>query len=252
MGQLILWEAVLRNSREATPMAPLRLLQISGHAGSRRELVFVGKEVMRPSRSSLDSRGSFVLHCPAQKKAFMWIGAECPERFIHGAEKLCRQLKAFLAVEAISEERQGAESEGFWAALKDCPGPIGHVGAFDGLYQTPVPGRVYRFAVWDVVSGAIPGGASALRDEAKRQAWVSFESRNKIAVWVPGDGSGGVPFAVRQRDGKEDIVDPQNVVEFVGRSFINDVGLSEASVAFVQCTDSDPLVSIAVKSSTLS
>jgi hypothetical protein len=245
MGQLILWEAVLRHAREASQLAPVRLLQVVGHTGSRREPLYVGKEIPRPSRASLDCRGSFVLHCPAQRRAFVWLGSECLRRFVQGAERLCRQLSRRLWVESVSLERQGQESDAFWLALKDCPGPIGHVPANDRVYAQPVPGRVFRFPVWDVVAGGVPGGAAALRDEARRQAWVSYESRSRIVVWVPAG------FVVRGR-GVSDVSDLRLVVEHVGRCFVADVvGLSVDTAAIVPCSDSDPLVSIALKSAVL-
>ena len=115
IGQLFLWETVLRNSRDAPSSAPPRFLQVCGHSGSRRELVFVGKEISKQTRATLDSRGSFVIHCPAQRNAFMWIGLECSEKFIVGAQKLCQQLKDFLSVAAVSLETHGSETDGVWS-----------------------------------------------------------------------------------------------------------------------------------------
>ena len=190
MGQLLLWEALLRNSRSAVEGAPPRLLRVVTHPGSSHEVVMVGQEVAAVARASLDPRGSFVLHSPATRTVHVWLGSACTPQLAAGAAGLCELMRKYLWVETVLEERQGYESDAFWHTLRDHPGAVAPVAAYDRDYAARAPGLIYRFAAWDPVElrpapHQHPRAASAVREQGRRQVWVYYRAPGDVAVSVP-------------------------------------------------------------------
>ena len=174
MGQLLLWEAVLRGvwARAARP----RLLRVAPHAGSHHEVLLVGKDVAAASRASLDPRACFVLHDAADRTAYTWLGEHACDAHRRGALKLAGQLQRLLAVASVPHELQGFESRDFWCALGDVPGPVAPVAAFDSDCGKLAPALFHRFPAWDPVDVRPANAYSSHRliEEARAQAWASY------------------------------------------------------------------------------
>ena len=187
MGQLLLWEAVLRSVWARAP-GP-RLLRVAPHAGSHHEVLLVGRDVAVAARASLDPRGCFVLHDPADGAAYTWLGEHSCEAYRQGARKLAGQLQRLLGVASVVHELQGFESRDFWCALGDVPGPIAPVAAFDTDCGKLAPAVFHRFPAWDPVDPRAPRPA----DEARCQAWASYRPLSSGSVVASGAESSGCP-----------------------------------------------------------
>lgn len=221
IGQLLLWEQVLRAVRGA-PDARMQphLLRVVLHAASRHATLPVLKEVGLVGRQSLDSRGCFVLHDYRTRTLFVWAGAVCAAELVRSAAALTQLERRYLGVQRVRDEREGAESDAFWRVLGDARGPVAHVRAYDRDYCARVPGRVYRFSAWDPVDPALARtalGTATLRGQAARQVWVHFAAPARIAVHVPAQ------FVFR--DGRRELTDRTQVGVLVARRFLAYVGL---------------------------
>jgi len=211
MGQLLLWEVVLQNSREALKSAPPRLLRMMSHVGSRHEVLMVAKDVANVCRASLDSRTCFLLHNPATRTVYMWIGSNCAPPLLAGAANVCEMMKKYLWVETVVEERQDFESDAFWRALRDNRGTVGIVDEFNRDYATRLPGFIYRYSAFDPVELRCVN-INMLREQTKRQAWVYYPDENSpLVVSVPDD------FVMRL-NGRE-ITDGNEIATIVCRLF---------------------------------
>jgi len=184
MGQLLLWEVVLQNSRDARKSAPPRLLRVVPHPGSRHEVLMVGKDVASVSRASLDSRGCFLLHNPATRTVYMWLGNECLPQLAAGGASVCEMLRKYLWVENVLEERQDFESDAFWHTLHDNRGTVGIVDEFNREYARRVPGFIYRFSAFDPIELRCVT-LNSLYEQSKRQVWVYYNEQKEISIAVP-------------------------------------------------------------------
>ena len=264
MGQLLLWEAVLRSVWARA--AGTRLLRVSPHAGSHHEILLVGKDVAVAARASLDPRCCFVLHDPADRAAYTWLGEHSCEAYRQGALKLAGQLQRLLGVASVPHELQGFESRDFWCALGDSPGPIACVASFDTDCGKLAPTAFHRFPAWDPVDTR----TSRFAEEARCQAWASYrplspgdatassassessacpapattagavtsphpekEPRGVALVWVPEH------FVVRTPDGRE-LRDPARVLDVVFTAFVS-AGSFPASTVCHHITTLDEL-----------
>eukprot|EP00727_Mastigamoeba_balamuthi_P012254 m51a1_g7651 putative protein-tyrosine-phosphatase mkp1-like isoform x1 (679) ;mRNA; r:388280-390316 len=179
IGQLILWD------RRLQPLAASQLFQVVPHPKSRHELVLVGSEVRRPSRSSLDPRGCFVLLAP-DSTAYTWTGADCRPMLVGGGSKIAEQLCRFRGATTVVEVSQGAEPAGFWEALGDSAGPVVESPQYAAVYalaqQSPDVAVGYRYPAWERVTMA---PYEQLEAEASQQVWVVFATGKAVAVWIP-------------------------------------------------------------------
>jgi len=210
MGQLLLWEVVLQNSREARKSSPPRLLRIVPHPGSRHEVLMVGKDVANVSRASLDQRGCFLLHNPATRTVYMWLGNECLPVLAAGGASVCEMMKKYLWVETVLEERQDFESDGFWRALRDNRGSVGIVDEFNREYAPRVPGFIYRYSAFDSIE-LRSVTLNSLYEQSRRQVWVYYREDKTISI--------AVPEKFLQRVNGREISDTQEIASITSRFF---------------------------------
>jgi len=210
MGQLLLWEVLLQNSREARKSAPPRLLRIVPHPGSRHELLMVGKDVANVSRASLDQRGCFLLHNPATRTVYMWLGNSCLPLLAAGGASVCEMMRKYLWVENVLEERQDFESDAFWHTLRDNRGSVGIVDEFSREYAPRTPGFIYRYSAFDPIELRCVT-LNSLYEQSKRQVWIYYNEAGQISIAVPEH------FLLRV-NGRE-ISDTQEIASITSRLF---------------------------------
>lgn len=191
--------------------------------------ILVGNEVRHPSVASLDTRGCFVLHVPAEKKAFCWMGNHAATLLCEGGHNICRQLSDYLCVETVVTVREGEEPPEFWRALgAEKDGVVDltarqqtkEIRDLDSEYVRMI-GGTFRYPSWDVVTGLVFGGLYTLECHAKRQVWIKLLAPNSIAVWVPPG------FVLREAaHGQGPIVkDRQKIAEMVAEEFYRDMNV---------------------------
>jgi len=168
MGQLLLWESLLRSVWNSARCP--HLLRMSALESSRHEVLIVGKELGVLSRASLDSRGCYVYHDPSTSTAYSWLGERSTEEYRNAAMTFVDQLQHYLGVQSAPQVFQGFEPAKFWAALGETPGIVTTVGAFDREYSCLEPNVIYRFTAWD----RIDVYNSRLLEESKCQAWAYY------------------------------------------------------------------------------
>ena len=199
----------------------------------------VGQEVAAVARAALDPRGSFVLHSPATRTVFVWLGAACTPQLAAGAAGLCELMRKYLWVETVLEERQGYESDAFWRTLRDNRGAVGAVPAYDRDYAPRAPGRIYRFAAWDPVD-LRPAHPRSTAEQARRQVWVLYRAPGDVAVAVPRN------FLLRVH-GRE-IADTREIATIVAKLFCLAACLPE-DTPFHLVSDGSRLLEDCLKSS---
>lgn len=230
LGQLVLWGALVRAARDAPPDAPPRLLRVVLHRGVRHQPFYVAQDVAVVSRRSLDARGCFLLHVPAQRLCYCWAGTASTPPLRAGAAAVAAQMARRLWVARVVDVRQSWEPLPFWRDLRDDMGAVATVREFDRDYAPRRRDVVYRYPAWDPVDTA-PARAD---DEARRQIWVmlhvapagdnhSSEGDSNegsetapqpcILVWVPPG-----PFYVRVAP-DTDTADRATVVRHVAAEF---------------------------------
>lgn len=246
LGQLVLWGALVRDARDAPADAAPRLLRVVLHRGVRHQPFFVAQDVAVVSRRSLDARGCFLLHVPAQRLCYCWVGTASTPQLRAGAAAVAQQMARYLWVARVVDVRQSWEPLPFWRDLRDDMGAVATVREFDRDYAPRRRDVVYRFPAWDPVDLPPPPAALArpVADEALRQVWVmlhvpppsapssssdagssssSSAPQPCILVWVPPG-----PFYVRVAP-DTDTDDRDTIVRHVAAEFASVCALPPAT-----------------------
>lgn len=127
--QLIQWHRRLTEEAERE-----RLYRLVPQSTSAPQYL-VPKMCSAAKHTSLDPRGSFVLH--TSDAVYVWIGAQCPEAFTAAAQRFAGQLQRYEDAAEPTIIEQGKETDAFWAALGEKPdGAPTQVKSYDQDYST--------------------------------------------------------------------------------------------------------------------